>query len=189
MSKKLKQPAEDSLRGRLLKRLSEAGGTGATGSELAVSAGDQTGKNLGLVQTTVYGLRQLGIRIDFDSERYILKGRGDSYTRYSKDGKWTPVSRRKRAKRSSGKKVSLVQQTQRPRRPADTTKPVAKQVGAGIFVIRKGEFKKALDLLPHKQREGLIKLGRRVEAYNEVCGRVMRMNDEMRKELEALTEE
>lgn len=187
MKGKKKMPAKDSLRGKVLGRLTEAGGRGVTGPDLAVALGDPTGKNLQLVQSAVYGLRQMGIRVDFDSQSYVLKGRGASYTRYSKGGDWVPVSRTKRQKKGSTKRVSLVQQG--AKQAVQSPRPEAKQVGAGIFIVRKGEFKRALDLLPNKQREGLLKLGRVVEAYNTVCGRIMRMNDEMRRELEALTEE
>ena len=187
MRYRLKAPAKDCIRGRIYYRLKDAGDQGATKGELAVAAGDGQRSEDIVVQTSVYGIRQIGYKVDFEAGRYYLRGKGVSFTRYSKTGPAVPVSQRKKVAKKVKRVKAAVEAPKAKSSFLAAKKPIT--IGAGIFHIHHDKLTKALAVLPHKPRQGLLNLSKKVHAYNTGVQDFLEANEKVTATLAQLSDD
>jgi len=184
-SKRVLVPMKGSIKGRVFAALKATGDAGCSVSDLQMAAGDDVLSTTQVVQSSVHGIREMGFKIDYIDGRYFLKGRGISFTKYSNAGHAFPVCRKKSSKKKKASAKAILEAPKLAMIKAKTTTAL----GTGIFKIHEGALKKALDVLPEKPRNGLLKLSKKVQAYNSVVQRYLDMSRKMDETLEQLSQD
>ena len=148
-----KEPLAESIRGKVLKILREAGEQGVTLEEFA----SKTNLSIHAMPRSVFDLRNAGYRIDRDvvTARYIFKGKGRSCTRKT-DGSLVLVGA-----------PPLIRSHKENVKPTSVPVP-SLPINEDLIVIVPELFQKALDVLPEDTRRGLMDISRKVQAYNKV---------------------
>jgi hypothetical protein len=114
------------------------------------------------VQAAIHDLRKGGYRIDHHDGRYHFLGKGVSFTTYRKGEDPVAVGTiqlRKQVKAPRGFVKAAVAKKVQVTAPANAT-------SQALFTIDRGEFAKAMKILPSEQGAELQALTRRAEAYN-----------------------
>lgn len=167
-------PAQDSIRGKVLKVLKAAGNTGVLVGDLMR---ETELKKMSTLHSSIHGLRACGHRVDYAALRYTYRGDGASLSQNPRNGKMVPVCLRQYLKRKGIRSAKRVKVLPKPtvvladaQEKREDMRSLSARVAAGndIFIINQGTLQKALKELPADVRPSLLVMSKKVQDFNSV---------------------
>jgi len=183
----LSVPGSDTHCGRVLNILRAAGNSGvALKGILSKARVVSDKKGIVRVQSAIHGLRERGWRIDLDNGRYIFKGEGASFTRFSPGKEFVPVATGARSKRLKGQAKTTSRNVQAPVQhntsvPTPSPTPAVQQPTENtLFTVNHQVVARAMATMPAQHRDGLRAFAKKAESYNAAFALYLKAEEELR---------